>query len=544
MNSPISNPYCVEARYTEQRIPQFRDNVLISALPPIPSDEQLADELFEFPVFSVAQRDWPTSERLCMVAELAHLLRPLQRHLNLARAFDTLIRTGYSRRGIRSKEHIQTYQRLYDAQQEGRAFPSQMKRSANAQLSSALVGLPGTGKTTTVRRIFLRYPEAIIHPDGVVQIPYLHIECPHDGISVKGLALSILRKLDLLVPDAKYLELYKPSMAAEVLLNHCARALHNHYVGVLVIDEIQNLRNAGKTKVSLMAALVTSSNELNVPIVFAGTNKALKVLGLDGSVARRSCGAGFPTWDALSRSDNLDEPGEWEDFISSLWSFQWLLKPVSLDNVMSNFVYECCQGIPDIAVKMFMCAQWRGMLDGTETFSIETLAAIMSNELSRVAPIVDALRTGDTDALCLYEDITPPEFTSLLDDALNAYEGVRQRGAALTAGNPALVPRVASILVEAGISEDRAVSMASKVAQEGKAVGLVEATSAALKLAKPPASVRGKKKSVDDTAEVVELAPDDYRNAIRQANERDTTTFDELVAMGAARPLHELLGYV
>ncbi len=101
-------------------------------------------------------------------------------------------------------------------------------------------------------------------------------------------------------------------------------------------------------------------------------------------------------------------------------------------------------GIPDIAVKLFMCAQWRGMLDGTETFSIETLAAIMSNELSRVAPIVDALRTGDTDALCLYEDITPPEFTSLLDDALNAYEGVRQRGAALTADNPALVPRVAS----------------------------------------------------------------------------------------------------
>lgn len=543
MNSPTSNPYCVEARYTEQRIPQFRNNVLIAALPPIPSDEQLAEELFEFPEFAVAQRDWPTSERLCMVAELSHLLRPLQRHINLARAFDTLIRTGYSRRGVRSKEHIQTYQRLYDAQQEGRAFPTQMKRSANAQLSSALIGLPGTGKTTTVRRIFLRYPEGIHHPDGVLQIPYLHIECPHDGISVKGLALSILRKLDLLVPDAKYLELYKPSLAAEVLLNHCARALHNHYVGVLVIDEIQNLRNAGKTKVSLMAALVTSSNELNVPIVFAGTNKALKVLGLDGSVARRSSGAGFPTWDALSRSGDLNQPGEWEDFISTLWTFLWLKNPVILDEVMSNFMFECCQGIPDIAVKLFMCAQWRGMLDGTETFSIETLAAIMSNELSRVAPIVDALKTGDTDALCRYEDITPPEFTSLLDDALNAYEGVRQRGAALNADSPAFVPRVTSILVEAGINEDRALSMASKVAEEGKSIGIVEAASAALKLAKPPAPVRRKKKPTKDAAELEELAPDDYRNAIRQANERNTTTFEELVAMGAAKPLHELLGY-
>ncbi|RQM50959.1 transposase [Paraburkholderia bannensis] len=544
MNSPIFNPYCVEARYTEQRIPQFRDNALIAALPPIPSDEQLAEELFELPEFSVEQRDWSASERLCMVAELAHLLRPLQRHLSLARAFDTLMRTGYSRRGIRSKEHIETYQRLYEAKQEGRAFPTQSKRKANPQLSSALIGLPGTGKTTTVRRIFLRYPEAILHSDGVMQIPYLHIECPHDGISVKGLALSILRKLDLLVPDANYFQLYKPSLAADVLLNHCARALHNHYVGVLVIDEIQNLRNAGKTNGALMASLVTSANELSVPVVFAGTMKALKALGVDASVARRSSGAGFPTWDALSRSGDLNEPGEWEDLISTLWPFQWLQKPVELDDVMSNFMYECCQGIPDFAVKLFMCAQWRGVLDGTETFSIETLAAIMSNELSRVAPIVDALKTGDIDARCRYEDITPPEFTSLLDDALNAYEGVRQRGAALTADNPALVPRVASILVEAGINEDRAFSMASKVAKEGKAVGLVDATSAALKLAKPPAPVRGKKKRAIDAAALVELAPDDYRNAIHRASESDTTTFDELVAMGAARPLHELLGYV
>lgn len=544
MNSTISNPYCVEARYTEQRIPQYRSNPLISALPPIPTDEQLADEMFELPEFSLTQRDWETSERLCMVAELSHLLRPLQRHLNLARSFDTLIRTGYSRRGIHSKEHVQTYQRLYEAQQEGRAFKGELRRSSNAQLSCALIGIPGTGKTQTIRRIFNRYPEAIHHPEhGIVQIPYLHIECPHDGISVKGLALSILRKLDQFVPDAKYLDLYRPSMAAEVLLNHCARALHNHYVGVLIIDEIQNLRNAGKTKVSLMAALVTASNELNVPIAFVGTGKALKVLQLDASLARRSSAAGFPTWNALTRSGELANPGEWEDFITTLWPFQWLRFPVALDNLMSNFVFECCQGIPDIAIKLFACAQWRGMLDGTESFSIEMLDAIMNNELSRVAPVIDAMRTGDVDALARFEDITPPSFLTLHDDALNAYEGVRQRGAAIRTNNPAFVPRVASILVETGIAEDRAVSMATKVAEEGKVVGIVEATASALKLAKPPAPVRSKQKQARSVCPAIELAPDDYRSAIRRAQEKGTSNFDELVAMGATKPLHELLGF-
>jgi hypothetical protein len=58
-----------------------------------------------------------------------------------------------------------------------------------------------------------------------------------------------------------------------------------------------------------------------------------------------------------------------------------------------------------------------------------------------------------------------------------------------------------------------------------------------------PAPIRGKKKPAKDASQPVELAPDDYRNAIRRASENDTTNLDELVAMGAARPLHELLGY-
>ncbi len=544
MNSSITNPYAVEACYTEQRIPQYRDKPLIAALPPIPSDDELAEELFDFPSFSVDQREWPASDRLCMVAELASFLCPLQRHIRLARAFDTLIRSGYARRGIRSTEHIQTYQRLYEAKQQGRAFKNDSVRALDVQLSSALIGIPGSGKTTAVRRIFARYPEAIHHPDyNITQIPYLHIECPHDGISVKGLALSILRKLNLLVPDANYIDLYKASSSAEVLLNHVARAMHNHYVGVLVVDEIQNLKNSGKTKASLMAALVTAANELGVPIVFVGTNRAEHVLGIDCSSARRSSAAGFPSWGALETSHNIDTPDEWEDFLAALWTFLWIRKPVPLDAEMSNHMYELSQGIPDVAIKLFACAQWRGILDGTESFGLETLDAVMADELRRLRPMLDAIRSGDMDALFQYEDITPLGMNSLLDAAQNAYEGARLRGAAIRADSPAFVPRVASVLVEAGIDDERAHSMAQKVADEGKAVGVVEGASAALRLAKPPRPVGRAQRKAERPASV-ELAPDDYRNAIRRASEAGTSNLEELISMAAARPLHELLGYV
>jgi hypothetical protein len=544
MNSSINNPYIVEARYAEQRIPHFRGNPLICALPPTPTDEELAERLFDLPQFAQEQREWPTSDRLHMVSQLSRFLSPLDRHFRLARGFDTLMRNGYVDRAPRTAEHVQVYQRLYEAQQQGRAFSSEFSRPTDAQLSSALIGWSGTGKTSTIRRIFAQYPQAIYHPKyGITQIPYLHIECPHDGISVKGLATSILRKLDLFVPDANYYDLYlKRPGTGETLLNHCARAMHNHFVGVLVVDEIQNLKNAGRTKTTLMSALVTAANELKVPIVFVGTNKAVKVLGIDLSGGRRSSGAGSPVWTALARSGDIAHPSEWEDFLASLWPFQWLREPVELNQYLANYMFECCQGIPDIAIKLFACAQWRAMLDGTESFTIDTLTAVMESELVRVTPMLDAIRSDDMEALNQFEDIAPLHFSSLLDDALNSYEGIRQRGAEIKPGDASFVPRVSSVLVEAGINEERAISMAQKVEEEGKVTGVVDGASAALKLAKPPKATRSKGKKPRE--EFAQLAPDDYRNAVRESQRDASTVFSHLDAMGAVCRLDRLLELV
>ncbi|MFM0653449.1 AAA family ATPase [Paraburkholderia sediminicola] len=544
MNASINNPYLVEARYVEQRIPHFRDNPLICALPRAPSDEELMENLFDLPQFSMEQRDWPTSDRLHMVSQLSRFLSPLERHIQLARAFDMFIRNGYVDRAPRSAEHVHVYQQLYEAKQQGRAFLSDFSRPEEAQLSAAVIGWSGIGKTTTIRRIFSQYPQAIHHPKfGITQVPYIHIECPHDGISVKGLAASIIRKLDQLVPDVDYYDLYlKRSGTGETLLNHAARVMHNHFVGVLVVDEIHNLKNAGRNKTTLMAALVTASNELKVPIVFVGTNKAVKVLGIDFSSGRRSSAAGFPMWTALKQSGDLEKPGEWEDFLASLWPFQWIQHPVELNQYLANYMFDCSQGIPDIAIKLFACAQWRAMLDGTESFSVNTLAEVMKSELVRVAPMLDAIREDDVDALNEFEDIAPLHISSLLDDALNSYEGVRQRGAEIKPGHVSFVPRVSGVLVEAGIDEVRAVSMAQKVANEGKVTGVVDGATAALKLARPPRAARKKVSETPD--ELVQLAPDDYRNAIRAAKRDGTTIFSHLRAMGAARPLDDILDLI
>jgi hypothetical protein len=543
-----NNFYRVEARYTPQRIPQYRGNPLIEALPPIASDEELVDLLFDLPEFDAEQRGWLTEERMHMVSQLSSFLQPLERHIRLARALDTMIRSGYVGRAPSTVEHVAVFQDLYEAQKTKRAFKLELSTADNKQLSSSLIGMSGLGKTTAIRRILRRYPQVIYHPaHHIDQIPWLHIEAPHDGMSMKGLAASLFRKIDQLVPDAGYYDMYMSvrSASGEVLMNHAALTMHKHFVGVLVVDEIQNLANKGTSKETLMSALVTASNQLGVPIVFVGTNKAHDVLGLNYRQGRRSVGHGFPAWPLFSSSGAISDEntwGEWEQFLTSLWTYQWIRKPVPLTQPMADTMTSCSQKNPDIAIKLFACAQWRAMLDDSETFSVHTIVSILEHELSIMRPMIDAMRTNDTAMLRTYDDIPLVTFGTLLDDLVGMYQGETQPGANLRPGDKEFENAVTDVLRTVGIDEQRAEKVVEQVVAEGKAVGIVAGAKAALDLAQArrPRTAKGKAEAVNVVG--IELAPDDYRNALERSKADSKPVLEHLVAMGAACRLEQVLG--
>ena len=543
MESQNGNAFTVEARYVEQRIPRFKGNPLISALSLPCGDEILSEQLTDLPDFDPPQRDWPTHDRILMVESLSAFKLPFERDIQTARAFDALIRNGYVGRAPRSVAHTKVFQKLYEAQQRREAFTMTTLLPMESQLSSAIIGISGTGKTTTIQRIFSRYPESIYHPEyNITQIPYVHIQAPHDGISPKGLAMSILRKIDRLVPSGRYYEIYlrRTNQSVETLLNHCARVMHMHFVGVLVVDEIQNLKNPGTSQNTLMSLLVSASNELGVPIVFVGTSQAIKILSLDFRQGRRSVGHGFPAWGTLVRSGSLKDPGEWEIFATCLWRFQWNRVVVPFSDEWSELFYEYSQGIADIAIKLFVCAQWRAMIDGTETFSMQTFGTIMESELNLIEPMLDAMRRGDDQALDQYHDLRAPSYESLREETLKAYAGIRQRGAETRPGDASFVPRVTTTLMEAGIEENRALSLAKTVELEGKVTGIIAGVAAALKLAQPVKSPR--RSDTASTNVQSNLASDDYRNALQNAATHGGTVFSHLEAMGAVCELDRLLG--
>lgn len=546
-NQRLLSPGCVQATYTPQRLPHYKGNPMIEALPPSLSDEELLELFTVRPDFESEQRGWSPAERLQMIGSLSRVLIPLRRHVELAHALDAMLRNGYVGRVPRTPEYARRCQAIYEAQKTG-THQRSTTADFTSQLSALLMGLSGMGKTSVVKQWLAHFPEVIYHEaTNTYQVLHLHIEMPSDGSSVKGLAHAILHRIDELIPGANYFRDYAKGgrTGADSLMRSVARVLHMHFVGFIVADEIQNLANSRKGKQTVMTELVSACNELGVPILFIGTNKAGKVFNLDFRQSRRASGHGLAVWNRLQ--DDVDEYGinEWHDFVATLWNYQWVVNPVPFDAQYSQLLFHYSAGVIDIAIKLFASAQARAILDSTDRLTPELLKNVFENEFKLLHPMLDALRNDDFERLAQYEDIAPVK----LDDILNSVERRLKSKVAdaykVKRADTTFVARVTAALVSSGFGEEEATSAALEVEAEGKARHLADGTIAAinkLTAVKPVPKAKPKKPN-EPTPPVESLddRPHDYRRAIRAAQLAGTSIYEQLHKLGMARPIEDLV---
>jgi type II secretory pathway predicted ATPase ExeA len=548
MNARVNelSPSCVNATYTPQRLPQFKGNPLIEALPRSPTEKETFELLSLEPQFDPEQRSWTAQERLQMLLTLQNFMFPLSKHLELAFSLDALLRNGYVGRMPMTPEHIQRFQGNYAKQKDGAVF-RQSADTRTSQLSTLLIGPSGMGKTSTVRRWLAQIPQVIYHPNfNIYQITYLHVEMPSDGSSIKGLAHAILKQIDQLIPGANYYSTYalKGRVGADALMRGVARVLNAHFVGCLIADEVQNLANATKGGQTVMTELVSACNDLGVPILFIGTNKAAKVFSLDFRQSRRASGHGLQPWDRMSAHPAPGEADEWGEFVTAMWKYQWVRKPVTISDHLIDTLYQYSQGIIDVAIKLFASCQARAMLDGSETVNAELIANVYQTEMQLLHPMIEALRDHDIERLGQFEDVAPMGLAGVLEGIDRKLRVKHSKTYAVRPTDPTFVTRLASSLVSAGIDEDEAMGAAKEVVASGKAQNLLSGTKAALALISAPRSAPRPNGHLSKTADERPAAasdPKDYRQAIDLAKEKGTTVYQQLKAIGAARPLETLL---
>lgn len=235
---------------------------------------------------------------------------------------------------------------------------------ATQAASGSVLGIPGIGKTSTIRRALETMPQVIEHteymgqPFFCKQVLYLRIECPSD-CSVKTLALNLLSALDRAIgSDYLHQLISLRSIAASAVATQVKILCMTHHVGLLLVDEIQNAVETAQRNRQikpLLKFLVELTNDTATAVYFVGTPIAEGLFTSQEHLKRRTRGI---------RLLPLKPDGTYRRFVEQLWGYQLTPMSAPLTEKLANKLFDHSGGIPAYIVKIFQETQAQALLQG------------------------------------------------------------------------------------------------------------------------------------------------------------------------------------
>lgn len=255
--------------------------------------------------------------------------------------------------------------------------------------SFSIIGNSGIGKSASIfRAIDLITDSAVIefeNPYAKV-IPSLVVQCPFDS-SVKGLLLEILRKADELL-DSKYYENAIKIKATTDTLIGCVSQIALNNIGLLIVDEIQNICNSknGKTLVGSITQLVNNSG---ISICFVGTPECKNFFDKAMHLARRTMGLEYTS---------LDFDVEFTMFCKIIFQYQYMEERIEITDKIIKWLYDHSSGNVSIVIALLHDAQEIGILSGYKSLSIDLFEIAYKQ---RMSVLHDYINISDTQKLKL-----------------------------------------------------------------------------------------------------------------------------------------------
>ena len=298
--------------------------------------------------------DMTAEERRRQIPVLSTVFIPMNYMYNLYDILYRTIQTTYTTRTM--IEEIRQINTLFNDEEK-------LSFSTGAD-SGSILGVPGIGKTSTIKRCLSTMPQVIEHTEYMgkaffcKQVLYLHVECPSD-CSVKTLAFNILAALDRAI-GSHYLDnlTVLRSASASAAATQVKILCMTHHVGLILVDEIQNAvvtaRKNRQVK-PLIKFLVELTNDTSTGIYFVGTPLAEELFTSQEHLKRRTRGV---------RLLPLKPDGTYLDFLNGIWGYQYTAKPAPLIDKLACKLYDHSGGIPAYIVKIFAESQVQALLMG------------------------------------------------------------------------------------------------------------------------------------------------------------------------------------
>jgi hypothetical protein len=299
-----------------------------------------------------------------------------------------LLRLVYTYRNPKNEDYLKALTEFYRQAMDGKIIPIGGSTPTTAP-SFAIFGNSGVGKSTVVERTLSFLPQVLLHEEHkLVQVVWMKLDCPPDG-SLKQLLSAMIVEFGNLT-GIPYEKILNKRLGIDELILEVAKIAAMHHLGLLVIDEVQNLLVASGVGPAIMLNFfLTFANVVKIPLVTVGTIMALHLLKRQFRTARRVGDHGMDIWDRFSFGT------EWTFFVDGLWKYQWTAQPVPMSSTFSKLMYDKTQGIHALVIRLFQMAQLQAIRDESEILSVELIDKVAFDRFKLVTPMLDFFRGGD-----------------------------------------------------------------------------------------------------------------------------------------------------
>lgn len=362
--------------------PTHEGNPFLAAMPEMLSHDAFMRAIRSLPPLPAGLKAMMPEERRQHLPMLSSLFVPMDYTYVLYDQLYRAISSTYSTRTV--IEEIQRTNALF----RGAPFSSYATQPA----TGSILGVPGVGKTSSIRRALSLLPQVIEHeqylgkPFFCKQVLYLNVECPSD-CSVKTLGLNIAVAIDKAIGSSYTKQLTTlRSAAASAIATQVKVLCLTHHVGLILIDEIQNaVTTAQKNKQikPLIKFLVELTNDTCTSAFFVGTPIAEELFTSQEHLKRRTRGI---------RLLPFKPDGAYRAFLQAIWPYQLTPTTVPLSEQLANKLYDHSGGIPAYIIKIFQASQAQALLQGESCISAKT----MQRAIERLAIKVPRTFSGGT----------------------------------------------------------------------------------------------------------------------------------------------------
>ena len=352
---------------------------ILKLLPEMKAGDALISELTVLPLYDENIRYKNDAIRLIALSDLYRIYIPSP--------MTTEIYSKLYLALLRSLQKKMTKKAVMQLNQNHRAIQQQEYTGIMGGSDSfTIIGNSGIGKSSAISRsINLLTACGIIETEKPYTkiIPCLVVQCPFDS-SVKGLLLEILRKVDEVLGSDYYKNALKIRVTTDMLIGSVSQVAINH-IGLLVVDEIQNVVNSknGKSLVGMLTQLINNSG---ISICMVGTPESSIFFEQAMQLARRSLGLQYTS---------LPYDQYFYDFCRTLFVYQYTANKTDISDAIIEWLYEHSGGIVSVVVSLIHDAQEIAILNGKEILNIEALDEAYKKRLSMLhSYIVPTIKHG------------------------------------------------------------------------------------------------------------------------------------------------------